>query len=243
MTEQKTIQQAWGRVMRALEPTFTENDYDNWWKEVAPLRVTGQTLYLRVPNKLTSDWIKQKWGQKLNYLVTQEAAPIRWVDFVTVRKFVPPAEMILSDESLTYDPYSSIETQPEPEKYIIPQSVEALVTEIAFMFEVTTRDVCSKSRQPQIVIARELIMYALRMRYNFSFKAVGLMLGGKDSTTVLYACKRVIDLMETDPTMMEYVRRIEDSVLVNYPISSVRPLAEYGVIEKLNYDPSREFAC
>lgn len=56
-----------------------------------------------------------------------------------------------------------------------------------------------KSRKREIVFARQLICYYLRKLTPLSLKKIGLMLGGRDHTTVLHGCQTIKDLQFSDP--------------------------------------------
>ena len=55
-------------------------------------------------------------------------------------------------------------------------------------------------------------MYILREEVNVSLPQIGEVLGGRDHTTVLYACEKVADLMERDDRLRRQVLQIREQL-------------------------------
>lgn len=62
--------------------------------------------------------------------------------------------------------------------------------------------VLKKSRKREVVVARQLICYWSRAMTKFSLKEIGLLIGGKDHTTVIHSCNAVNNLLKTGDNMM-----------------------------------------
>ena len=56
----------------------------------------------------------------------------------------------------------------------------------------------TKSRKRELVQARQVSMYFAKQKTKESLREIGLEVGGKDHATVLYACKHVNNLLDTD---------------------------------------------
>ena len=70
----------------------------------------------------------------------------------------------------------------------------------------------SKTRKREIVQARQLAMYFCKNYTNASLAYIGKQIGRKDHTTVLYACKAVADLLETDRTFRSQVEELQQKL-------------------------------
>ncbi len=70
----------------------------------------------------------------------------------------------------------------------------------------------SSTRKREVVIARQLSMYLAKNHTNSSLKAIGDNFGGRDHSTVIYSCKTVQDLMDTDLLFREVVFELEKKV-------------------------------
>jgi chromosomal replication initiator protein len=69
-----------------------------------------------------------------------------------------------------------------------------------------------KSRKREIVIARQLAMYLCKSFTDKSLKAIGEHFGGKDHSTVIYSCKAIQDMIETDARFAEKVEQMEHNL-------------------------------
>ena len=54
-------------------------------------------------------------------------------------------------------------------------------------------------------------MYLLRQEGNVSLPQIGEVVGGRDHTTVIYACEKVADMMERDELLRRQILQIRDS--------------------------------
>src|SRR3546814_3843727 len=76
-------------------------------------------------------------------------------------------------------------------------------------FEVPVEMVKSKLRKREIVQARQISMYLAKNHTKTSLKYIGAFFGGRDHSTVIYACQTVEDLIETDKKFKAYVQNIQ----------------------------------
>ena len=76
-------------------------------------------------------------------------------------------------------------------------------------FEVPVEMVKSKTRKREIVQARQISMYLAKSHTKTSLKSIGAFFGGRDHSTVIYACQTVEDLIDTDKKFKAYVQDIQ----------------------------------
>ncbi len=91
-------------------------------------------------------------------------------------------------------------------KEISIEYIEKLVCEY---FEVSVDMVRSKTRKREIVQARQISMYLAKSYTKSSLKSIGDFFGGRDHSTVIYACQTVGDLIDTDKKFKGYVHDIQ----------------------------------
>jgi chromosomal replication initiator protein len=91
-------------------------------------------------------------------------------------------------------------------KEISMEYIQKLVCEY---FEVPVEIVKSKTRKREIVQARQISMYLAKSHTKTSLKSIGAFFGGRDHSTVIYACQTVEDLIETDKKFKAYVNDIQ----------------------------------
>ena len=91
-------------------------------------------------------------------------------------------------------------------------TVESIKDLVANHFDVPVEKLQSQTRKRSIVIARQLSMYLAKNLTNKSLKSIGENFGGRDHSTVIYSCKAVRDLMDTDLLFKDTVTELEKKV-------------------------------
>ncbi|HRD80626.1 MAG: chromosomal replication initiator protein DnaA [Saprospiraceae bacterium] len=91
-------------------------------------------------------------------------------------------------------------------------TVEYIQKLVAEHFKVPVEKLQGETRKRSIVIARQLSMYLAKNMTDKSLKAIGENFGGRDHSTVIYSCKTVQDLMETDPFFKDTVTELERKI-------------------------------
>jgi chromosomal replication initiator protein len=88
-------------------------------------------------------------------------------------------------------------------------SMEYIQNLVCEYFEVPIDMVKSKTRKREIVQARQISMYLTKLHTKTSLKSIGAFFGGRDHSTVIYACQTVDDLIDTDKKFKGYVADIQ----------------------------------
>lgn len=83
---------------------------------------------------------------------------------------------------------------------------------VAEHFDVPVDKLKGQTRKRGIVIARQLSMYLAKNLTNKSLKAIGENFGGRDHSTVIYSCKAVQDLLDTDMIFKDTVTDLEKKI-------------------------------
>ena len=91
-------------------------------------------------------------------------------------------------------------------------SIEFIQKLVCDYFEVPVEMVKSKTRKREIVQARQISMYLAKSYTKTSLKSIGAFFGGRDHSTVIYACQTVVDLIETDKKFKSYVQDIQKKI-------------------------------
>jgi len=97
-------------------------------------------------------------------------------------------------------------------KEISMESIQKLVCDY---FEVPVEMVKSSTRKREIVQARQISMYLSKSHTKSSLKTIGQFFGGRDHSTVIYACQTVEDLIDTDKKFKTYVADIQKKLKMN----------------------------
>lgn len=96
---------------------------------------------------------------------------------------------------------NAIEAVP-PRRAISPRHLMDLVCQY---YEIAPADLVGKSRRRELVIPRQIIMYLMREETRASFPSIGQEIGKRDHTTVMHACDKIKDAVETDEKIRQDV--------------------------------------
>ncbi len=91
-------------------------------------------------------------------------------------------------------------------------TVDYIQNLVAEHFSLPVEKLQGKTRKRQVVIARQLSMYLAKNLTDKSLKAIGANFGGRDHSTVIYSCRTVSDLMETDMIFKDTVAELEKKI-------------------------------
>jgi chromosomal replication initiator protein len=94
-------------------------------------------------------------------------------------------------------------------KKVTVDNIKELVAE---HFKVHVDKLQGKTRKRSIVIARQLSMYLAKHLTDQSLKTIGEQFGGRDHSTVVYSCKTVQDMMDTDILFKDTVQELEKKI-------------------------------
>ena len=83
----------------------------------------------------------------------------------------------------------------------------AVVDMVAKAFNLSVERLLSPDRSHDVALPRQIAMYLMR-ETNVSLPQIGQALGGRDHTTVMYACEKVADLLERDDRLRTQVGQI-----------------------------------
>ncbi|BAY21609.1 chromosomal replication initiator protein DnaA [Calothrix sp. NIES-2100] len=89
---------------------------------------------------------------------------------------------------------------------------EVILKVIADVFQVSIEDLKSNSRRREISWARQIGMYLMRQHTDLSLPRIGEEFGGKDHTTVIYSCDKIIQLRDSDRTLANTLRQLSDRI-------------------------------
>ena len=77
-------------------------------------------------------------------------------------------------------------------------------------FGITREELLSSTRTARVSWPRQVAMYLARELTDQTLPAIGAAFGGRDHTTVMYACKRTAERMASDREAYDAVRRLTE---------------------------------
>jgi chromosomal replication initiator protein len=87
-----------------------------------------------------------------------------------------------------------------------------VVTLVAQAFGISREKMQSKERSREIALPRQVAMYLMREEGNSTLLQIGSSLGGRDHTTVMYACDKVAGMLTRDDHFRRRVFQIRDQL-------------------------------
>jgi chromosomal replication initiator protein len=85
-----------------------------------------------------------------------------------------------------------------------------IISTVANIFKVPTEKMVSKDRSAMIALPRQLAMYIMREDTGLSLPQIGQEFGGRDHTTVMYACEKINELIRRDDQMRKQATRVRE---------------------------------
>ena len=91
-------------------------------------------------------------------------------------------------------------------------TIDKIKNIVADFFSMDVERLRSQTRKREVVTARQTAMYLCKKLAKEPLKAIGSAFGGRDHSTVIYACRSVNNLMETDPKFRSIIDDLEKKV-------------------------------
>ncbi|MFE6736993.1 chromosomal replication initiator protein DnaA [Microbacterium sp. NPDC057650] len=160
---------------------------------IAILRKKAQSDAMHIPDEV------------LEYIATVVSSNIRELEgaLIRVSAFASLNRSTL-DIALAQTVLRDIVDQAE-DNIISPTDI---ITGTAQYFKLTVDDLYGSSRSQQIATARQIAMYLCRERTNLSLPKIGQLFGNRDHTTVMYAVKKISELMKERRSIYNQVTEI-----------------------------------
>ena len=88
----------------------------------------------------------------------------------------------------------------------IPRPTPSLIVEIVSeYFRLSPQELVGRRRAPQLSEARQLTMYIIYKQAHCSLKEIGQLLGGRDHSTILEACRKVSTQIDANPQLRTHL--------------------------------------
>lgn len=97
-------------------------------------------------------------------------------------------------------------------RIITPEKIKKIVSKY---FNINEDDFKSQKRSRNIAFPRQIAMYLCRELTNLSLPKIGKEFGGRDHTTVIHACEKVLEDMEKDLELKETIEEIKKNILAS----------------------------
>ena len=125
----------------------------------------------------------------LSYIASRVESNIRELEGALIRVI---AYASLNQTTATLDLAEEVLSHLFPTTGAEPVRTDTILAETAAYFGVVVNDLRSQNRSRPIVQARQIAMYLVRDLTDLSLPKIGEIFGGRDHTTVLHACQKVV---------------------------------------------------
>jgi chromosomal replication initiator protein len=96
-----------------------------------------------------------------------------------------------------------------------------IINHTADYFKLTVDDLYGSSRSQAVATARQIAMYLCREMTNLSLPKIGQLFGNRDHTTVMYANKKITELMKERRSIYNQVTELTSRIKQNHRYSKV----------------------
>lgn len=90
-----------------------------------------------------------------------------------------------------------------------------IIKTIAKEYQITSKDILSRSRKAEIAFARQVVMYLLREEFGMKLEEIAKTLNRKDHTTVIHAVDKIKSKLEIDKGFDEQLQNIKNNIYNN----------------------------
>ncbi len=96
-----------------------------------------------------------------------------------------------------------------PNKVANPKKIIQVVSEF---YDLKEKDILSSSRKKEVVRPRQIAMYLFRELLKSSYPFIGSKLGGKDHTTAIHACEKIVKELEDSEVLTNEIDLIKQRI-------------------------------
>ena len=93
-----------------------------------------------------------------------------------------------------------------------PTTPKQIVDKVAKYYNLTAKELCSKSRVAHIKTARQVAMYILSKELNLSTNKIASEVGVKDHSTVMHGVKKISSDLKLDFSLREQIEEIKERI-------------------------------
>ncbi|MDP2586255.1 MAG: chromosomal replication initiator protein DnaA [Candidatus Komeilibacteria bacterium] len=97
-------------------------------------------------------------------------------------------------------------TASSPKGNLTPKKI---IQAVSSYFDVSIENIVGACRRKELVLPRQIVMYLMREEINASYPSIGQELGGRDHTTAIHACNKIIDVLTRDEKMKNDISMIK----------------------------------
>lgn len=86
---------------------------------------------------------------------------------------------------------------------------EDIIELVSAYYKISSLDLMGDSRKRHIIMPRQVAMYLIRTELDISYEQIGEEFGGKNHTTVMHACEKIVNRLKKDKNLLRDVNSIK----------------------------------
>ncbi len=162
-----------------------------------------------IRNKLANTSIADKVDEKvIEYIANSCQNDVRHIEG-TINRLMAYTAMIVPDVIDLDFAYEALKDFVSTNIYT-SNSIEKIQKAVASYYGITVEDLKGKKRSNKIAYPRQLGMYLCRMETNETFPKIGLEFGGRDHSTVIFACDKIEQELKEDNNLQLAINEIKN---------------------------------
>lgn len=170
--------------------------YPDYETRIAILKVKSQEKGMSFSEKIL-DYIASNIQKNIREL---EGALNRLIAYQKINNQIPDLEI---SKSLLKNLFLS------PSKVVSPKKIIQVVAEF---YDLKEKEILSSSRKKEIVRPRQIAMFLLREELKSSYPFIGRKFGGKDHTTAIHACVKIMKELENNENFSNEISLIKQRI-------------------------------
>jgi chromosomal replication initiator protein len=162
-----------------------------------------------IRNKLASTSIADKVDEKvIEYIANSCQNDVRHIEG-TINRLMAYTAMIVPEKIDLDFAYEALKDFVSTNIYS-SNNIEKIQQAVANYYGITVEDLKGKKRSNKIAYPRQLGMYLCRMETNETFPKIGLEFGGRDHSTVIFACDKIEQELKYDDNLKLAINEIKN---------------------------------
>lgn len=92
------------------------------------------------------------------------------------------------------------------------RSYEDIIDAVSAHFGIEKEGILGENRKKEFMIPRQVGMYLLKTKMNYTYERIGNIFNGRNHASVLYSCNKLDKLLKKDKTLLYEVNAIKDGI-------------------------------
>ncbi len=162
-----------------------------------------------IRNKIANTSIADKIDEKvIEYIANSCQNDVRHIEG-TINRLMAYTAMIVPDKIDLEFAYEALKDFITTNIYSA-SSIEKIQKAVASYYGITIDDLKGKKRSNKVAYPRQLGMYLCRMETNETFPKIGLEFGGRDHSTVIFACEKIEKELKENNNLQVAINEIKN---------------------------------